>query len=201
MLSAWFMHKDSNLSFGWNQWTWQHTLRIDVPPKPSIQHYHKKCGLIGGMMHSIWKILVAKLMHIFQIRKGIKYNLVLCMFLGYFEVTKPFLLDVCQVQENHQKSRCCVPWKNESMLMIKLVQKKQKVFEWTYEWDNWRSTTWNWQLQTTNESPMEGMDIVFKSNHSLEKFIPPTHIQEDAWRKRLQRQCKEWFHNWWIVTK
>ncbi len=87
------------LEFGWKQWTWQHILRIDVPPKPSIQHYHKKCGPIGGMMHLIWKILVAKLMHIFQIRKGIKYNLILCMFLGYFEVTKPYLLDVCQVQK------------------------------------------------------------------------------------------------------
>jgi hypothetical protein len=31
-----------------------------------------------------------------------------------------------------------------------------------------------------DESPMEGVDINFKSNHALEKFIPPNHIQQDA---------------------
>lgn len=41
------------LEFWMQTMNWQHTLRIDVPPKPSIQHYHKKCGLIGGMTHLI----------------------------------------------------------------------------------------------------------------------------------------------------
>jgi hypothetical protein len=63
-------------------------------------------------------------------------------------------------------------------------------------------------LISLKERPTEDVegDESTSNSSSKEEFAPPqdeslNEPQQDGRRKRPQRQCKEWPHDWWVATK